>query len=443
MDENELLAIYKKAYDFVNGRNIYEVRNIARAFGVNAPCENRKHDLIVKLLRVAAGIVPPDPPSNRGARVKADAASEQNISRIRALIDECRAEAPYRTDPVPPVRLEFHDKAGTGHEYGYTDVCCRGILEIDARGRGYLRSLRCRAGEHDPFVSEKTIRSYHLRTGDLVSGYAGGDGEIVQIEAVNGRQPLFRERKRFEDLAPLYPEERFRIGGDPVMRAADLLCPIGKGQRAVIYAQQGTGKTEFIRRAAQSVGGAGAEVLFVLLGQRPEEETELRAAFPLATAATSSFDIPAAQNAHMAMLALERAKRIAEDGGDAVLFLDSLTALRGAFAEAGMAGAEYAIRRYFASAGKLEGAGSLTIVATARPEEERIFGEAANAVIRLSGAIAARGVVPAVDFAGSYTKRAETLLNEEEKTRAAALRAAALSDGTEAVLGKIQEEIGS
>ena len=442
MDESELLALYKKVYDFVNERNIYEVRNLARAFGVNAPCENRKHDLIVKLIQVASGAVPPDPPSNRGARVKAGAASEQNISRIRALIEECRAETPYRTETVEPVRMELHDRAGSKKEYGYTDTCYRGILEVDGQGRGYLRSVQCDARENELWVSERTIRGYFLRAGDFVSGYASLDGELVQIETVNGKTPLFKERKRFEELAPLYPDRRLTLGGgDAIMHAVDLLCPVGMGQRAVIYAQPGTGKTTFIRRAGQSVAQSGeAELVFILLNQRPEEEAEMRKTFPFSTVAASSFDKPCAQNARTALLALERAKRIAEEGGNAVVFLDSLTALAAAFEAAGMAEAGYAVKRFFAAARKLDGAGSLTIVATALLQEERTYGEAANAVIRFSEEIASRGIVPAVDFAKSFTKRAETLLTEEERAHAAELRSAAAAGGTEAVLRAMEEK---
>ena len=403
MDENELLAIYKKVYDYVNERNIYEVRNIARAFGVNAPCENKKHDLIVKLLRIVTGVVPPDPPNNRGARVKAGAASDQSIVAIRKLVEECRAEAPYCTDPVPSIRMEFHDNTDAGREFGYTDKCYRGVLEIDGEGRGFLRSPYCRMREDDLFVSDKTIRSYFLRTGDFVSGYAGPGGELIQIETVNGKVPLFKDRRRFEDLAPLYPDSRLYLGrSNEIMRAADLLCPVGMGQRAVIYAPPGTGKTTFIYHAA-----------------RPEEETEMRTAFPFATVATTSFDMPAAQNARIALLALERAKRIAEEGSNVVLFLDSLTALHRAFEASGMAGAEYLVKRFFASARKLEGA---------------------NAMIRFSAELAARGIVPAIDFAQSFTKRAETLLPEEERVQAGALRAVALSGGTEAVLREMEKK---
>lgn len=442
MDENELLAIYKKVYDYVNERNIYEVRNIARAFGVNAPCENKKHDLIVKLLRIVTGVVPPDPPNNRGARVKAGAASDQSIVAIRKLVEECRAEAPYCTDPVPSIRMEFHDNTDAGREFGYTDKCYRGVLEIDGEGRGFLRSPYCRMREDDLFVSDKTIRSYFLRTGDFVSGYAGPGGELIQIETVNGKVPLFKDRRRFEDLAPLYPDSRLYLGrSNEIMRAADLLCPVGMGQRAVIYAPPGTGKTTFIYHAARSIASSGeAELVFVLLNQRPEEETEMRTAFPFATVATTSFDMPAAQNARIALLALERAKRIAEEGSNVVLFLDSLTALHRAFEASGMAGAEYLVKRFFASARKLEGNGSLTIIATAQMREEESYGEGANAMIRFSAELAARGIVPAIDFAQSFTKRAETLLPEEERVQAGALRAVALSGGTEAVLREMEKK---
>ena len=444
MDERELLSIYKRVYDYIDERNIYDVRGIARAFGVSAPCEKRKHELIVQLIGIVAGVTDPGPRTNKGARVKAGAASEEDLAQIRRLIEECRAEAPYSfPSAAEPVRIEFHDSEPSEREFGYADVCSTGILEVMPQGHGFLRSLGCEAGENDPVLSEKTVRSYYLRSGDIVSGYLNGEDakrEIVRVAAVNGKPPLFLERKKFDEPAPLFPEERLNLGEeDAVLRAVDLLCPVGKGQRAAIYAESGTGKTEFIRRAARSVAKSGAaNLIFVLLNQRPEEIAETRSAFPNATVAAAPFDAPLFRGAQIASLALERAKRIAENGEDALLFLDSLTWLERSFA-AGSAGsgAPVAAKKYFASARRLEGGGTLTIIATVlvgQGGEEGSYGDAANAEMYFSRGLAMRGVIPAVDFSRSYTKRSDRLLNEEERSLAADLRSAAAEGGTQAVL---------
>lgn len=443
MDEKQLLQVYGAAYDLLNSKNIYEVRNLARAFGVSKPTSPRKHDLILRLIRLAAGIDEPEQLSRRGARVKADKAPEKSVEEVRAAIAACKAAAPY-PDIGEAEGVPFHD---AGKDFGYGDKCASGVLEIAPSGFGRLCSERAGA---EPILPERLIRACGLREGDLVSGYLieerGRAPEVARIISVNGYPPAAGERKHFEDFAAAYPNERLLLGagGCAPLRAADLLCPFGKGQRALIAAPSGTGKTTFLREAARSFASASdVRILFVLVEQRPEESAELREAVPGASVMAAPFDAPPARRVQVARLALERAKRLAEEGKDAVLLLDSLSALLRAYEEEGAGEALLKVKQYFGAARRLEGSGSLTILATAEEggEGSEAFASAANAVFCLGASIAAEGIIPAIDLARSFARRGDALLTGAELEKAKQLRTVAQREGTQGVLAALEHDI--
>ena len=453
MTEKELLRIYSAAYDHLDRKNIYEVRNLARAFGVVRVTSTRKHDLIVYLIRLAAGLEELPPRSRRGARVKADKASDASIAEVRRIIEDCKTSAPY-PDFREEEGMEFHDSADRA--FGYRDECMVGLLELAPSGQGRLYTQE---GSPEPVVPERLIREYGLREGDVVSGYVipgkGTAPEIAQIAAVNGYPPVFSERRRFEDFPAAYPNEKLCFGacGSAVLKAADLICPMGKGQRALIVSPAGAGKTTFVREAARSVAAtSGAQIHFVLLGQRPEERQELLEAVPSASVTDAPFDSSASRCVRAARLAIEHAKRVAEEGKDAVVFIDSLAALIQALASGTQEGnaqaALLAVKKMFAAARRLEGGGSLTILATL-PEDAQIadacreLSAAANAVVYLSAEIAASGIIPAVDFTRSFSRRADALDGAGGKARADALLALAREGGTARVLKELEKETGA
>lgn len=453
MTEKDLLRVYAAVYDHLDRKNIYEVRNLARAFGVARVTSTRKHDLIVCLIRLAAGLEGLPPRSRRGARVKADKASDASIAEVRRIIEDCKAAAPY-PDFGDEEGLEFHDCAD--RSFGYRDECLVGLLELAASGRG---RLYMQDSSPEPIVPERLIREYGLREGDFVSGYVvsgkGAVPEVAQIAAVNGYPPVFSERKRFEDFPAAYPNEKLTFGacGSAVLKAADLLCPMGKGQRALIVSPAGAGKTTFVREAARSVAATSdARIHFVLLGQRPEERQELLEAVPSAAVTDAPFDSSASRCVRAARLAVEHAKRVAEEGKDAVVFIDSLTALIQALSSETQEGDEQAallaVKKMFAAARRLEGGGSLTILATLSEDAQsgeacRELSAAANAVVYLSAEIAASGIIPAVDFTRSFSRRADILYGDGEKERADALMALAREGGTARVLKELEKETGA
>lgn len=450
MEDKEVLRIYNKVYEYLDNFNIYEVRNIARAFGVNAPTTAKKKDLILTAIRVGAGISDPGPRSNKGARVKASDAPAERVSAVRSLLAECNRELTYVGGAQEPVELHFRDAEAEGKEYGYSDPSASGILEIGKQGYGFLRGASFLPSEKDAVVSDKLIERYRLRDGDFVSCYVAQDGgvpEAVQIISVNGSAPVFIERKKFDELPAQFPEDRYLLGREncPFLRATDIVCPVCKGQRGIIFAPANSGRTAYFRELARSFAEAypATKLIMVLLDLRPEELTEAKETEGAEIAAASFEDSPA-HAVQAARLALERAKRIAEEGGDAVVLVDSVTALVRAASysipHSGITtsgGVDLAAlgeaKKFFSSARKLRGAGSLTILATAMKGrgiamdsdvcEE--LSAVANMFVNFERDIADRGVFPAIDFSRSYTKRAELFQPEEEQRCALALRAIA------------------
>lgn len=453
MDEKKLLEIFGAAYTHLNGKNIYEVRNLARAFGVNAPTAERKHALILRIIGVASGVSDPEQRSHRGARVKASDASNESIAQLQKIIDECKRKLPYDFQAVEPQKSSFHDSVQEERRYGYKDEACTGIVENFGKGLWRICPQNDDTCASYPLIDEKLIREFNLREGDMVSGYVvqaqGEPPRIVQIAAIENRPPVFVERRRFEDIAAEYPTERYDLSRseNAVLRAADILCPVGKGQRVLVVAPSGTGKTVFLQEFGKAVCER-AQVLCLLLGQRPEESGEYRAAVTEGLVFSEAFDSSYADRVRAARLASERAKRLAEAGKDAVLLVDSLQAYMQA-AEKLSGDRDAAVlegKKLFALARKLCGGGSLTVIATLPDAEsgaERYgrgeFESAANAVFCFGREGAEKGIIPAFDFTRSYTKRCDCLLGEREKELGRRLREAAELSGTAGVLAAAEK----
>ncbi len=422
MDEENILRDFAPVCEYLNGLNIFEVRNLARAFGINSPTSKVKDVLIEGIIRIGAGISPPERRSNKGARVKACDASAERLEEVRRLLAECSQRRAYRFEEETGARLEFRDSTPAPAAHGYAERNAAGLIECSAGG-AYLRAADGSASESDPFVSEKTVRKYRLREGDLVGGLVtseDGQGELTEVLTVNGGQPLFVERAKFEELPALYPEGKLPLGagGNAVLRAFDRLCPVCKGQRVIVYAPADSGKTAFVRAAADGLHAAmpAAELCFLLPAWRPEEETSLRERFPLAPVAACAYGKQPAALRRAVRLIAEHAKRVAENGGDAVLFIDSLAALARVCGDDGVRECE----AIFSSGRRLR-TGSLTVFAFA-PEESAEgalgpCGEAANAAVRFSAEIAARGIVPAVDFLRSHVKNTRPAADAEQLRR--------------------------
>ncbi|AZM63793.1 transcription termination factor Rho [Streptomyces sp. WAC 01420] len=340
-----------------------------------------------------------------------------------------------------------------------------GVLDIDAGGKGHLRGANLLSSPSDPAVSPALLRRHGLRRGDRVEGVRGERRGLVDITRVEGRTPL-RGRRHFRDLTPLHPSERLRLehpASALAGRAVDLLAPVGKGQRGLLVAPPKTGKTVLLQQLAAAVAGNHPEcrLMVVLLDERPEEVTDMRRSVRGEVYA-STFDRPAKEHIALAELVVERAKRLVEGGEDVVVLLDSLTRLCRAYNNVAASGgrtlsggvdasALLGPKRFFGAARRAEEGGSLTILASALVETgsradafyfEELKGTG-NMELRLSREAAARRLFPAVDIAGSGTRREELLLDRAELAAVQGLRRALGSrdavSGLETLLGRMRE----
>ncbi|MER6184793.1 transcription termination factor Rho [Streptomyces sp. NPDC001652] len=323
-----------------------------------------------------------------------------------------------------------------------------GVLDIDAHGKGLLRAESMLPLPSDLQVSPALIRKYGLRKGDVVDGVRGTQRALTEVARVNGRTPDdLRGRRHFHDLTPLHPSERIRLehpASGLTGRVADLIAPVGKGQRGLIVAPPKTGKTVLLQQIAAAVAGNHPEcrLMVVLLDERPEEVTDMRRSVRGEVYA-STFDRTPKQHIALADLVIERAKRLVEDGEDVVILLDSLTRLCRAHNNAAAAGgrtlsggvdatALIGPKRFFGAARAAEEGGSLTILATALVEtgsraDDFFFEElksTGNMELRLDRELASRRVFPAVAVNPSGTRREELLLPPAELTAVRGLRRA-------------------
>lgn len=321
-----------------------------------------------------------------------------------------------------------------------------GVLDIDASGKGHLRAENLLPSPSDLSVSPAVIRRHGLRKGDLVDGVRGTQRTLTEVARVNGRAPGDK-RGASGELTPLHPRERLRLehpASGLTGRVADLIAPVGKGQRGLIVAPPKTGKTVLLQQIAAAVAGNHPEctLMVVLLDERPEEVTDMRRSVRGEVYA-STFDRAPRQHIALAELVIERAKRLVEAGEDVVILLDSLTRLCRAHNNAAASGgrtlsggvdaaALQGPKRFFGAARLAEEGGSLTILATALVEtgsraDDFYFEElksTGNMELRLSRDLASRRVFPAVDINPSGTRREELLLPAAELTAVRGLRRA-------------------
>ncbi len=346
-----------------------------------------------------------------------------------------------------------------------------GVLDILPEGYGFLRRSGYVAGPDDIYISQSQIRRFELRRGDLVAGQVRKpkDNEkyygIVKVETVNALDPeAIRERPYFDSLTAVHPTQRYTLEqrGVPSTRVLDLFAPIGKGQRVVVAAPPKAGKTTLIKEIANAIGSnhPDAHVIAVLVDERPEDVTDLTASIAAEVVATT-FDEHPELHLNVAELVLERAKRIVELGGDAVIVLDSITRLTRAYnsvqpasgrtVPGGLeAAALFRAKRYFGSARKVEGGGSLTIVATVFVEtgakiDDQIceeFRRGANGEIDLSRLLADARIYPAIDVKQSGTRHEELLLSELELRKVWMLRKATVAMGSTDFAQLVLERLG-
>jgi transcription termination factor Rho len=330
-----------------------------------------------------------------GAAAKLGEADTDEISVTGALIGERDEDA---------VELDAEGAREKGAEEPTVEVA--GVLELTRQRFGFLRLAGLHPGPDDVYISASQVRRCELRPGDEVAGPAREPrrGErhraLVHVDRVNGSEPLAEERPDFDALAPVVAERRLALDFDPsavLARAVDLLAPLALGQRMLVRAAPRSGRTTLLREIARAVTGAErARLIVLLVDERPEEATAWRESITDAEFAIATADLAPRDQLHVAELALERGRRLAEMGEDAVLLCDSLSRL------AFVGGDAAEVKRLFGSGRNLVGGGSLTVVATVladshdEGEAERAVATTESALVTLDPDLAAAGVTPAI-----------------------------------------------
>ncbi len=351
-----------------------------------------------------------------------------------------------RDDMAPQGDDRYEVEAGDGEPISTEPVAVKGYLDLRDEGYGFLRVNGYLPHRDDAYVSVKQTRQYGLRKGDNVTGMArpAGRGEknpaLLEIHSINGKPAdSVKGRPRFEDLTPLFPDEKLRLEDpqDPTnmtARIIDLISPIGKGQRGLIVSPPKAGKTTVMKTIAQSIEQNNPEVklIVLLIDERPEEVTDMKRTVK-GEVISSTFDRPSDEHTHIAEMCIEKAKRMVEMGEDVVIILDGITRLSRAYNLAAPAsgrimsggidaGALYPPKKFFGAARNVEEGGSLTILATCLVEtnsrmDEAIFEEfkgTGNMELRLDRKLAERRVYPAIDVDASSTRHEELLFDRKQ-----------------------------
>ena len=345
------------------------------------------------------------------------------------------------------------------------EIIGEGVVEVLQDGFGFLRSADANylPGPDDIYISPSQLRRFSLKTGDTVEGPIRGpkEGEryfaLLKVNTINFEDPeKIRHKVHFDNLTPLYPNERFKMelevptSKDLSPRVIDLVAPLGKGQRGLIVAPPRTGKTVLLQNIAHSITANHPEcyLIVLLIDERPEEVTDMQRSVK-GEVISSTFDEPAARHVQVAEMVIEKAKRLVEHGRDVVILLDSITRLGRAYntvvpssgkvLTGGVdANALQRPKRFFGAARNIEEGGSLTIIATALIDtgsrmDEVIFEEfkgTGNSEIVLDRKVADKRIFPALDVGKSGTRKEELLVPKDQLTKMWVLRRILMQMGT-------------
>ena len=414
--------------ELLKGKYLDELKTIAKSYGIANVSKYKKDELISEIL-------------------KADNGFESEDSE-KIVINE-----PDEND----------SKSNT------TTVC--GLIDITADGYGFLRSNGYDSGEEDTYVSPTQIRRFRLRKGDKILGLTRERKEtekfspLIYINEINDiKVSELKARKDFDDLIPIYPNEKFTLETEKEevsTRIIDFLVPIGKGQRALIVAPPKAGKTSLLRSILKGIeiNNPKSKIFVLLIGERPEEVTEMKR-FTKAEVIASTFDELPQNHIRLAEFVLERAKRLVELGEDVVILVDSITRLSRAYnvntpsSGKTLTGgldpfALHKPKRFFGSARNVENGGSLTIIATTLVDtgskmDDMIYEEfkgTGNMEIHLSRKLSVLRIFPAIDIYKSGTRKDDLLLSEEEIQSANLIRRKLSNTNTNEIMENLVKNI--
>lgn len=481
----------------LEAKSIFEMRALAKEVGISAPTKMNKAELVDMVFKITNGEIEPPQAPRRGRPKKYGDATEQTTSEKPQIaqnlaqpeqiltpsaakvevIGEISLPKGFERPKYQPTRQfaqqnqkQYSNNGFNQNNYGQkqnnfrnqnqnqvqrdnviaerkdgeeTEQIREGYLEINPDGYGFLRVKNGEFNEMDAYVSAMKIKQYGLRRGDYVTSLCkkvqeGRPSAVVSVTTINGiESDKVGKRPNFDDLVPIYPDERIRLEVAPrefATRCIDLVSPIGKGQRGIIVSPPKAGKTTLLKMIASSIATnyPDIELKVLLIDERPEEVTDMQRSIK-GEVVYSTFDELPEHHTKTAEMLLERAKRLVEMGKDVVILLDSLTRLARAYnltipptgrtLSGGIdPGALHSPKRFFGSARNIENGGSLTIIATALVDtgsrmDDVIFEEfkgTGNMEIHLDRRLSEKRIFPAIDLAKSGTRKEELLLTPSE-----------------------------
>lgn len=481
----------------LEAKSIFEMRALAKEVGISAPTKMNKAELVDMVFKITNGEIEPPQAPRRGRPKKYGDATEQTtsekpqIAQNLAQPEQILTPSPAKVEVIGEISLpkgferpkyqptrqfaqqnqkQYSNNGFNQNNYGQkqnnfrnqnqnqvqrdnviaerkddeeTEQIREGYLEINPDGYGFLRVKNGEFNEMDAYVSAMKIKQYGLRRGDYVTSLCkkvqeGRPSAVVSVTTINGiESDKVGKRPNFDDLVPIYPDERIRLEVAPrefATRCIDLVSPIGKGQRGIIVSPPKAGKTTLLKMIASSIATnyPDIELKVLLIDERPEEVTDMQRSIK-GEVVYSTFDELPKHHTKTAEMLLERAKRLVEMGKDVVILLDSLTRLARAYnltipptgrtLSGGIdPGALHSPKRFFGSARNIENGGSLTIIATALVDtgsrmDDVIFEEfkgTGNMEIHLDRRLSEKRIFPAIDLAKSGTRKEELLLTPSE-----------------------------
>ena len=442
-----------------NEMTLATLKEIAKEKGIKNISKLKKSELIEELVKIT-----PNKIEKNGVILTEKIAPKNRNIEASIHIDENVNNEAYASDSRDRYNVTEEEKEEKKERLKVMineSNSSKGVLEIQENNSfGFLRCNNYLTGENDIYVSPSQIRRFNLRTGDEVEGKVreAKDGEkfkaLLFVEKVNGESPdKAIGRKNFENLTPIYPNERLHLetdnGRDLSSRLMDFMCPIGKGQRGIIVAPPKAGKTTLLKRIAQNISKNYPDIklIVLLIDERPEEVTDMKRSIK-GDVIYSTFDEEPQNHAKVSQMVLERAKRMVEQGKDVVILMDSITRLSRAYnltitptgrtLSGGLdPGALLMPKKFFGAARNIEEGGSLTILATALVEtgsrmDDMIFEEfkgTGNMEVHLDRRLQERRIFPAIDIYKSGTRKEDLLLSDEEKEVAFAIRKNMNRDG--------------
>ena len=420
--------------------NIFQLREIAREIGVNSPTSLKRDHLISAINDIITGKTAPTVKSSRGRPTKSSSEPFPLFTKIKEYMQNLKSLEP-ESKPLYQTREEISQEFQPENNFDERE----GILEIHNEGFGFVRVNNCEPCDMDAYLSSAQIRKFGLRKGDCIRGKVKNLHEnkydaminIISINSIPIEKYVFR--RNFEDLLPIYPDQRLRLETensslDLAIRCIDLIAPIGKGQRAMIVSPPKAGKTSLLKKIAQSIATNYPDIklIMLLIDERPEEVTDIQRSVS-GEVVFSTFDETPEHHTRAADLVLSRAKRLVESGKDVVILLDSLTRLARAYnlvieptgrtLSGGIdPGALHIPKRFFGAARNIENGGSLTIIATALVDtgsrmDDIIYEEfkgTGNMEVHLDRRLSEKRIFPAIDLQRSGTRKEELLLSQKE-----------------------------